>query len=125
MREAVHALEALLRVDALVPVHAVLREVDVLRRPLLALPQLVELAVAEQLRLAPVRGGEQRGVAGGLVVGALGAAGAGGGVGHERQPTARLAGWPTGARRVTRRSRTAPRGRARRTPRRRPSCGSA
>ena len=30
-------------VDALVPVDPVLREVDVLRRPLLALPQLVEL----------------------------------------------------------------------------------
>ena len=29
---------------------AVLREVEVLRRPLLALPQLVELAVVEQLR---------------------------------------------------------------------------
>ena len=35
--------EALLGVDALVPVDAVLREVDVLRRPLLALPQRVEL----------------------------------------------------------------------------------
>ena len=97
-RQPVHALEALLGVDALVPVDAVLGEVDVLRRPVLALPQLVELLVAEQLRLAAVGRGEQRGVAGGLVVGAvraLEALGAGGGVGHARQPTDLLAGWPT------------------------------
>ena len=43
-RQAVHALEALLLGDALVPVDPVLREVEVLRAPLLALPQLVELA---------------------------------------------------------------------------------
>jgi hypothetical protein len=48
-RQPVHALEALLGVDPLVPVDPVLREVDVLRRPLLALPQRVELPVVEQL----------------------------------------------------------------------------
>ena len=97
-RQPVHALEALLGVDALVPVDAVLREVDVLRRPLLALPQLVELPVAEQLRLAAVGGREQRGVAGGLVVGAVGALealGAGAVSDMQAEPTDRLAGWPT------------------------------
>ena len=90
-RQAVHALEALLGVDALVPVDPVLREVDVLRRPLLALPERVELPVVEQLR-PPVRGFQQRGVARRLVVGALGA---GGGVGHGAQPTRDwLAGQP-------------------------------
>src|SRR3712207_5719259 len=38
-RQAVHALEALLGPDALVPVDAVLREVEVLDRPLLAFPE--------------------------------------------------------------------------------------
>src|SRR3954452_11450989 len=51
----VHPLEALVVVEALVPVDAVLAEVEILRRPVLALPQLVELAVGEQVRLAAVR----------------------------------------------------------------------
>src|SRR5438093_7623 len=65
--QAGHSLEALLGVDALVPVDAVLREVEVLRRPLLALPELVELAVGQQL-LARCDGG----IAGRLEVGARG-----------------------------------------------------
>ena len=40
---------ALLGVDALVPVDPVLGEVEVLHRPVLALPQLVELAVVSRL----------------------------------------------------------------------------
>ena len=43
--EPVHALEALLAGDPLVPVLAVAAEVELLRLPLLALPELVELAV--------------------------------------------------------------------------------
>ena len=70
-RQAVHALEALLVVEALVPVLAVPGEVEVLRRPLLALPELVELAVGQQVRLAAVGRGEQRRVARGLEVDAL------------------------------------------------------
>ena len=72
-RQPVHALEALLGVDPLVPVDPVLREVEVLHGPLLALPQRVELAVGEQVRLAAVGALEQRRVARGLEVGALGA----------------------------------------------------
>ena len=70
--EAVHALEALLRGDALVPVDPVLREVDVLGGPLLALPEVVELVVAEQVHLAAVGGLLEGGVGGGLEVLALG-----------------------------------------------------
>ena len=51
--QPVHPLEALLLRESL-PVLAVLREVEVLREPLLALPQLVELPVVEQLGLAAV-----------------------------------------------------------------------
>ncbi len=87
-------------VDPLVPVDPVLREVDVLRRPLLALPQRVELPVVEQLRLAPVGGGHQRGVGGRLVVGALGA---GGGVAHARSLQA--TGWLANLAGVSRRER--------------------
>ena len=61
--EAVHPLEALLLGDALVPVDPVLREVDVLGRPLLALPEQVELLVAEQIHLAAVGGLHQPGIA--------------------------------------------------------------
>ena len=54
-RQAVHALEALLLRDALVPVDAVLGEVDVLGGPLLALPEVVELArSSSRLHLAAV-----------------------------------------------------------------------
>ena len=72
-REPVHARVALLGVDPLVPVDAVLREVEVLHRPLLALPQRVELAVGEQVRLAAVGALEQRRVARGAEVDAVGA----------------------------------------------------
>ena len=65
--QPVHALEALVGRDPLLPVRAVLREVDLLHRPLLALPQLIELAVAQQLRVA----GLQRGVGRRLEVGPL------------------------------------------------------
>src|SRR6185503_1048240 len=51
-REAVHALEPLLGLDPLVPVDPVAAEVEVLGRPLLPLPKLVELRVVEELRLA-------------------------------------------------------------------------
>jgi hypothetical protein len=71
-RQAVHALEALLLRDALVPVDPVLREVDVLGRPLLALPELVERRVAQQVHLATVRGLQYSRVAGGLEVGSIG-----------------------------------------------------
>ena len=71
--EPVHALEALLLGDALVPVDPVLREVEVLGRPLLALPEVVELRVAEQVHLAAVGGLQKARVAGGLEVLALGA----------------------------------------------------
>ena len=54
-REPVHARVALLGRDPLVPVDPVLGEVEVLGRPLLALPQLVELGVAEQLEAARAR----------------------------------------------------------------------
>jgi hypothetical protein len=54
-RQPVHALEALLGIDALVPVDPVLAEVEVLGPPLLALPERVQLLVAEQLRPAAVR----------------------------------------------------------------------
>src|SRR5687768_5102392 len=55
-REPVHALEPLLGHNPLVPVDPVLAEVEVLGRPLLALPELVELPVGQELRLAAVRG---------------------------------------------------------------------
>ena len=74
-RQPVHALVALVLGYALVPVDAVLREVDVLGRPLLALPEVVELLVAEQVDLAPVRRLQQPRVAGGLEVLALRALG--------------------------------------------------
>ena len=47
--EPVHALEALLLADPLVPVLAVAAEVELLGLPLLALPEQVELLVGEQL----------------------------------------------------------------------------
>src|SRR5262249_13242471 len=50
-REPVHPLVALLLRDPLVPVDPVLREVEVLRGPLLLLPEVVELVVVEQLHL--------------------------------------------------------------------------
>src|SRR3954454_24715835 len=53
-REPVHALEALRRRDALVPVDPVLGEVEVLSAPLLLLPEVVELAVVKELDVAPV-----------------------------------------------------------------------
>src|SRR3954447_13729336 len=53
-REPVHPLEALRRRDALVPVDPVLGEVEVLGAPLLLLPEVVELAVVEELDVAPV-----------------------------------------------------------------------
>jgi hypothetical protein len=87
-RQPVHALEALLLVDPLVPVDPVLREVEVLRRPLLALPQLVQLPVAEQVRLAAVRRGKQGRVAGGLEVRPLRT------LAHVRESTPRLADQP-------------------------------
>ena len=74
-RQPVHALEALLLRDALVPVDAVLGEVDVLRRPLLAFPEVVELLVAEQMHLAPIGGFQQPGIAGRLEVVAVGSVG--------------------------------------------------
>src|SRR6266511_4170470 len=52
--EPVHPLEALFLGDALVPVDPVLREVEVLGRPLLALPEVVELGVVEELDRAPI-----------------------------------------------------------------------
>ena len=51
--EPVHPLEALLLGDPLVPVDPVLGEVEVLGRPLLALPEVIELAVVEELDLPP------------------------------------------------------------------------
>ena len=70
--EPVHPLEALLGVDPLVPVDPVLREVEVLGRPLLALPEHVELAVVEELGLAAVGRLLQGGVGRGEEVLALG-----------------------------------------------------
>ena len=91
--QPVHPRHALLRVDALVPVDAVLGEVEVLHRPLLALPQLVELAIGQEVGLAAVGGLLQGGIARRAEVHALGA---GRGVlGHAREPSARLAGRPT------------------------------
>src|SRR5207249_2283555 len=52
--QAVHATKALLFGEPF-PVRAVPLEVDVLGPPLLAFPKLVELLVAEELRLSPVR----------------------------------------------------------------------
>ena len=66
--EPVHPLEALLLRDALVPVDPVLREVDVLGGPLLALPEVVQLRVAEQVDLAAVGRLHHRRVAGRLEV---------------------------------------------------------
>ena len=66
--EPVHALEALVLGDPLVPVDPVLGEVDVLGGPLLALPEVVELLVVEEVDLAAVRGLQDRRVAGGLEV---------------------------------------------------------
>ena len=48
--QSIHPRVPLLGVDALVPVNAVLAEIQRADRPLLTLPQRVELAVAEQLR---------------------------------------------------------------------------
>ena len=70
-RQAGHALVALLGRDPLVPVDPVLAEVDVLHGPLLALPQRVQLAVAQQLRLAAIGRLHQARVGGGLEVGAV------------------------------------------------------
>ena len=88
--QPVHALVALLLGDPLVPVDPVLGEVDVLHRPLLALPQVVELAVAQQLRLPAVGGlheprgrwwpGSPRDPCAGSM---------------RAEPTEKLAGWPT------------------------------
>jgi hypothetical protein len=86
--QAVHALEPLLLRDPLVPVDPVLGEVEILRRPLLALPQLVQLAIREQVRLAAVGRGEKCRIAGGLEVHALRA------LAHVSEPTPRLAGRP-------------------------------
>src|SRR5439155_22551767 len=58
-REPVHPLAALVGSESL-PVLAVAREVELLREPLLPLPQLVELLVVEELDLAPVGRLEQR-----------------------------------------------------------------
>ena len=71
-REPVHAGVPLLGRDPLVPVDPVLGEVEVLGRPLLALPELVELRVAEQLEPAPVGALLQRGIPGREEVLALG-----------------------------------------------------
>jgi hypothetical protein len=54
-----------------VPVDPVLGEVDVLGGPLLALPELVQLFVAEEVDLAAIGGLEHGGVTGGLEVLAL------------------------------------------------------
>ena len=81
--QAVHPRSALLGVEPLVPVDPVLREVQVLHRPLLALPQLVELAVREQMGLTAISRLVQGGVARGAEVDAAGP-GVGGGLGHER-----------------------------------------
>jgi hypothetical protein len=71
--EPVHALEPLLLADPLVPVFAVAAEVELLGLPLLPLPEVVELGVAEQLDLRGAVGGlVQRRVRGRLEVGALG-----------------------------------------------------
>jgi hypothetical protein len=76
--QPVHALKPLLLVEALVPVLPVAAEVEVLGRPLLALPKRVELLVVEELHLGgAVRGLLQGGVGRGLVVRALGARGGG------------------------------------------------
>jgi hypothetical protein len=99
--QPVHPLVALLGVHALVPVDAVLGEVDVLGGPLLALPQLVELPVGQQLCLAAVGGLVERGIARGAEVDALRARWPG--LGHDAvpflgvlgpEPSAWLAGWP-------------------------------
>src|SRR5205085_11848345 len=103
---------ALLLRDPLVPVDAVLREVQVLGQPLLALPEQVEVLVAEELRVAAVRGLLQRGVGGRLEVLAPGPLGSGPGRSpglHLAAPllgfelpgslTARLAAQPVGPRR--------------------------
>jgi hypothetical protein len=60
------ALEALLLVETLVPVDTVLAEVEVLRGPLLALPQVVQLAVGQQLEAALLGGRERSNSARGL-----------------------------------------------------------
>jgi hypothetical protein len=71
-RQPVHPLEALLLGDALVPVLAVLAEVEFLGLPLLALPEVVQLAVAEQLDVGgAIRRLVQRRVRRRLVVRAL------------------------------------------------------
>src|SRR5688572_26685406 len=94
--QAVHPLEALLLRDPLVPVDPVLREVDVLGRPLLALPQVVELRVVEEIHLAAVRRLHDRRVARGLEVVAQDPVG--GCLAHEAQVTPWLAGQPAGMR---------------------------
>ena len=88
---------ALLRGDALVPVDAVLGEVEVLDRPLLALPQLVELRVAEEVRLAAVRRLLERGIARGAEVDAFGCGANAGWSDMARRSTAPT-GWPAEAR---------------------------
>src|SRR3954470_860157 len=97
--QAVQARHALLRIDALVPVDAVLGEVEVLHRPLLALPELVELAVGQEVRLAAVGRLLQGGIARRAEVHAVGAQR--GVLGHGREPSARLAGRPTWNRSAT------------------------
>ena len=68
------ALEALLLADPLVPVLAVPGEVELLSLPLLALPEGVQLRVAEESDVGRGVGGlEQGGIGGGLEVLALGA----------------------------------------------------
>ena len=66
------------------PVLAVLGEVEVLRAPLLALPQLVELPVVEQLHLAAVGRLEDGRITGRLEVLAVGPARRG--IAHSRLP---------------------------------------
>jgi hypothetical protein len=102
-RQAVHALVALLLRDALVPVDPVLGEVDVLHAPLLALPEVVELGVGEEVGLAAIRGLHDGRIARGLEVGALRAldgfghrygASSGRGLSSGGKPTQSLAGRP-------------------------------
>src|SRR3954453_7820338 len=98
--EPVHAL-VLLVVGKALPVEPVLGEVEVLRAPLLALPELVQLAVGEELHVAAIRGLHDGRIAGGLEVLPVGAASRG--IAHGRLPllgavrsgkgTARI-GWP-------------------------------
>ena len=70
--KAEQALDLLVVGDALVPVDAVLAEVDVLGRPLLALPELVQLDVAQELRPPAIGRGLERRIRRGEEVLALG-----------------------------------------------------